>query len=305
MARDDVARTWQGLETWARSNLPGILTELNGPAEPRVIARLEAALGFALPADFRTSVGVHDGEAGDGALLDSGAALLSIQEIEDFIERERKALRRYADLGAESLRGPAQSPFYLWHRVPIIDFNQDVTWLLDLDPALGGEVGQVLRRDVEAGDLEVVAPSFSQFLADYLHRLETGGARFSADDLDRLRQVPPDRSGLNARLQRFSQALRDQSGLDLGRQPDGSDVHVVGSLALPTPGMAPDEYPFMMGTGRVILRGNLGFSPQDIMVGNVRGDLHLYRVRGVVRRRLSRHGREEITLELKSFETFN
>jgi cell wall assembly regulator SMI1 len=305
MARDDVARTWLGLETWARTNLPGILAELNGPAEPRVVARLEATLGFALPADFRTSVGVHDGETGDGALLDSGGALLSIRAIGECAEWERTALRKYADLEAELLRGPAKGSLYAWHRVPIVDFNQDLTWFLDLDPAPGGAVGQVLRRDVEDGALEVVAPSFAQFFADYLHRLETGHARFPAHDLDNLRQAPPDRSALNARLQRFSQALRDQRGLDLGCQPDGSEVHVVGSLAPPTPGMAPDEYPFMMGTIRVILRCKLGLSPQDIMAGNMRGDLYLYRVRGLVRRRPSRHGRDEITLELKSFETFD
>ena len=309
MAHDDVARTWQALETWARSNLPGILADLNGPAEPKAIAHLEAALGFALPADFRASAGVHDGETGGGALFDNNGSLLRMQEIEDYLEEEREALRSLgdlaADLAADSLRGPVKSAFYLPRRVPILDCNRDETWLLDLDPAPGGEVGQVLYRDVEGGVLEVVAPSFAQFLADYLHRLETGGARFPAEVLERVRQAPPDRSARKARLQRFSQALKDQRGLNLRREPEGSEVSVVGSLVPITPDIAPDEFPFMTSTDRVLLRGNLGFSWQDMKAGKVGGDdLLLYRVRGILGRRRGRHGFEEVTLELKSFETF-
>jgi cell wall assembly regulator SMI1 len=302
MADTDVARTWLGLETWARSNLPGMLSELNGPAQPQAIAHLEATLGFALPVDFRTSLGVHDGETGDGAFLDNPGQLLNVRAIEDDLELERRALRRYADLVADKLSGPARRALYAQRRVPIIDFNRDEIWLLDLDPAPGGQVGQVLMRDAENGKLEVVAPSFAQFLSDYLQRLETGRARFSKEQLDRLNQTPSDRSALNARLQRFSEALRTQRGLDLRRLPDGSEVEIVGSLAPRTPEVRPDEYPLMTGTSRIILTNTRGVSRQDFATGD---EPHLYRVRGVVRRRPSRHGREEITLELKWFEPFD
>jgi len=302
MAHDDVARTWLGLETWARSNLPGILAELNGPAKPQAIARLEAKLGFALPVDFRTSLGLHDGETGDGALLDSGGQLLNVRAIEDDLQLERQALRGYAELMADKLSGPARRRLYAPRRVPIIDFNRDEIWLLDLDPAPGGQVGQVLMRDVEDGRLEVVAPSFAQFLSEYLHRLETGRARFTKDQVDQLKQTPSDRSAFNARLQRFSEALRAQRALDLRRQPDGSEVEIVGSLAPRTPDVRPDEYPLMTGSGRVILTDERGISRQDFAASD---EPHLYRVRGVVRRRPSRHGWEEITLELKWFEPFD
>ena len=179
MAHDDVARTWLGIETWARQNLPGILVGLNEPAKPQAIAGLEAALGFPLPIDFRTSLGVHDGENGDGALLDTPGQLLNVRAIEDDLELERRALRGYAELMADRVSGPARRSLYAPRRVPIIDFNRDQIWLLDLDPAPGGQVGQVLMRDVEDGRLEVVAPSFAHFLADYLQRLETGRARFA------------------------------------------------------------------------------------------------------------------------------
>jgi cell wall assembly regulator SMI1 len=302
MAHDDVARTWLGVETWARSNLPGMLAELNGPAEPQAITRLEATLGFELPVDFRTSLGVHDGETGDGALLDSGGQLLNVRAIGDDLELERCALRDYPELAADKLSGPARRSLYGPRRVPIIDFNRDQIWLLDLDPAPGGQVGQVLIRDVEDGRLEVVAPSFAQFLSDYLHRLETGRARFTKDQIDQLKQTPSDRSAFNARLQRFSEALRAQRALDLRRLPDGSEVEVAGSLAPRTPDVRPGEHALMMGTSRVILTDKHGISRRGFAAG---GEPHLYRVRGVVRRRPSRHGREEITLELEWFEPFD
>jgi cell wall assembly regulator SMI1 len=302
MPHDDVARTWLGLEAWARSNLPGMLAELNGPAVPQAIARLETTLGFALPVDFRTSLGVHDGETGDGALLDSGGQLLNVLAIGDDLELERRALRDYPELTADKLSGPARRSLYGPRRVPIIDFNRDQLWLLDLDPAPGGQVGQVLMRDVEDGRLEVVAPSFAQFLSDYLHRLETGRARFAKDQIDQLKQTPSDRSALNARLQRFSEALKAQRALDLRRLPDGSDVEIIGSLAARTPDIRPDEHALMTGASRIILTDKDGISRQGFAAGV---EPHLYRVRGVLRKRLSRHGREEITLELEGFEPFD
>jgi cell wall assembly regulator SMI1 len=301
MADDDVARTWLRLETWARSNLPGTLAELNGPADPQAIARLEGTLGFALPIDFRTSLGVHDGETGDGALLDSGGQLLNVRAIEDDLELERRALRDNPELAADKLSGPARRSLYASRRVPIIDLNRDPMWLLDLDPAPGGQMGQVLMRDVEDGRLEVVAPSFAQFLSDYLHRLETGRARFAKEQLDRLKQTPSDRSAFNARLQRFSEALKAQRAFDIRRLPDGSDVEIVGSLAARTPDIRPGEHALMTGTSRLILIDKDGVSRKGFGTG---AEPHLYRVRGVVRRRLSRHGREEITLELEGFEPF-
>lgn len=302
MAHDGVARTWLGLETWAQSNLPGMLAELNGPAEPKAIARLEATLGFALPVDFRQSLGVHDGENGDGALLDSGGQLLNIRAIEDDFELERRALRQYPELAADKVSGPARRSLYAPRRVPIIDFNRAPIWLLDLDPAPGGQVGQVLMRDVEDGTLEVVAPSFAQFLSDYLHRLDTGRAKFAKEQMDRLKQTPSDRGALKARLQRFSEALKAQRALDLRQLPDGHDVEIVGSLAARTPDIRPGEHALMTGTSRLILIDKDVVSRQRFGAG---AEPHLYRVRGVVRRRISRHGREEITLELKWFEPFD
>ena len=49
-------------------------------------------------------------------------------------------------------------------------------------------------------------------------------------------------------------------------------MEVIGSLDLPTPGMGPAEYPFSTGTNRVILRGKLGLTPQDIMTCNRNGE---------------------------------
>jgi hypothetical protein len=58
----------------------------------------------------------------------------------------------------------------------------------------------------------------------------------------------------------------------------------------------------MTGTSRLILIDKDGVSRKGFGTG---AEPLLYRVRGVVRRRLSRHGREEIALELEGFEPFD
>jgi hypothetical protein len=58
----------------------------------------------------------------------------------------------------------------------------------------------------------------------------------------------------------------------------------------------------MTGASRVILTDKHRVSRQGFAAGD---EPHLYRVHGVVRRRPSRHGWEEITLDLKWFEPFD
>ena len=53
---------------------------------------------------------------------------------------------------------------------PLATSNGDVSWLIDLDPAEGGAVGQIVEEDLEFSRLHVVAASldalFTQLLAD-------------------------------------------------------------------------------------------------------------------------------------------
>ncbi|RAK35704.1 cell wall assembly regulator SMI1 [Actinoplanes lutulentus] len=180
-----IADAWARIEAVLAEVLPEAAGKLAGPADPAAIDAAETALGLTLPSDFRASLLIHDGtEWGmpQPVPLDS---LYSASGIVDGTRMWRAnagddqqfdnpgAWAYLIDNAFLSVTGPVLPRMDAGgRRVVVGDMNGDIWWFLDLAPAPGGTVGQVVRVDIESGCWDVIAPSWEQLLIRYAEDLE-------------------------------------------------------------------------------------------------------------------------------------
>jgi cell wall assembly regulator SMI1 len=183
----DVASAWARVEAALRRVLPDSLPLLAGPAEVREIDAIEAALGVTLPPDFRSSLLIHNGSNFGGP---SPVPLDYLFHTGDIVELTKawdsgqdpdlddpRAMAYSIDTGDIHVNGPVRPTSSLAARVVVGTMNGDVNWFLDLEPPEGGTPGQVVRLDIECGEWDVLAPSWTQLLVRYAEDLE----RYAAD----------------------------------------------------------------------------------------------------------------------------
>lgn len=187
-----IAESWEKIIEWGNRNAPEMLTDLNPGASEEQIAALEVELGQSIPADFRESLLIHNGES-DGwpckVFADYGAYLGTEGILENWKQRKQIAaeIENYMDEmpdpeqqirdGIITVEGPVQPKLFLKDWIPIMDSNGDVFWALDMNPAEGGSPGQVIAVDLEGCSWMVVADSFGSFIRDYAQALEDGAYR--------------------------------------------------------------------------------------------------------------------------------
>jgi cell wall assembly regulator SMI1 len=163
---------WRRIESWLAAHAPPLRACLAPGASSGAIERAEGNLQVRLPDDVRDSYSIHDG-SGFGGLLPF--PLLSLSRVVQEWSNWRELLLKGTFGDAEST--PQGSIKTDWWNVRWIPFTHDGGGnhqCIDLDPAPGGEVGQVINFDHEVGATEVLAPSFRVYLAAFADDLEAG-----------------------------------------------------------------------------------------------------------------------------------
>lgn len=178
-----VADAWAQVEAGLNRVLPASLRGLAAPAGDQEIDAMEAALGVVLPPDFRASLGIHNGTIWGRP---SPVPLECLYDTGGIIEWTRD-WRRIAvsedEFAHEFVNGPVRPRIGSAGHVLVGTMNGDVYWFLDLDPAPGGTPGQVVRVDIECGQWDVLAPSWTRLLIRYAEDLQRYAA---APDSSRL-----------------------------------------------------------------------------------------------------------------------
>jgi len=164
-------------------------------ASEREIEEAEVALGVTIPEDFKASCRIHDG----GYMIDL-VTEMTIFSLKDIVA----AWQMFQELNEVGTWSDAGIPYYFvedgkgWQTGPIqpvwwhqrwIPFGRDRAGnhcCLDLTPAPGGSVGQVIDRDHEAGPSRVLAASFLEVLTTFASDLEAGAYRDTDTGLERL-----------------------------------------------------------------------------------------------------------------------
>jgi len=176
---DGVRASWEDIAAWCRAHAPRTGKTVRPGATEGQVRRLEALLSCLLPADYRASLRAHNGDADLSAWHYLSA---------DGVWRVASALREQTEAGAftgrtviGAGRGVIQ-PLW-WHRgwAPVAKDQGGRLLCLDLDPGLGGIVGQLIAWDPDTGPVATGHRSFAAWLREYRADLLAGRYHVDAD----------------------------------------------------------------------------------------------------------------------------
>lgn len=162
---------WERLEAWLKSHGPALLVDLNPPASDGDIRELEQALGVQLPADFVACLQVHDGQRGGAEGLFAGQEFLSCRRILSEWAIWKDLLDSGDFDGAQAEPGAGVQPVW-WHPrwIPFTYNGAGDHLCLDLEPADGGQPGQVITLWHDDGARQKKADSFAQWFAAFVEQ---------------------------------------------------------------------------------------------------------------------------------------
>lgn len=177
-----IEELWQRIEDWMHQYAPQRWHQLAPGASEEAIKRLESILNITLPQNVRASYLRHDG--GYEVQLVSPMEILPVtsiaeqwQILKELPDDEEWAAHPPYYFTEEVLRsgwqpGPIQPVWWHPRWVPFAMDNAGNLSCLDMAPAPGGEVGQVIDRDHECGPSRVLFPSFHHLLSAFADHLE-------------------------------------------------------------------------------------------------------------------------------------
>lgn len=176
---------WLRIEDWLRDNAPTGLDVLASGASDTKISELEEYLSIQLPEDVKASYRLHNGQIAYEYGLFNGCEFLSLERIKNEWQIWKELLDSGTfqsadgqDQGCEPDLGVAN----VWWSAKWIPLTYDGSGnhdCLDLAPAEGGKVGQIISMWHDDAARKIIAPSFRDWLQSYAEGLESGKFVFS------------------------------------------------------------------------------------------------------------------------------
>ena len=174
--------TWKRIEDWLRTNAPAILVTLQPGATDSQIQELEEYLSVKFPIDVKESYLIHNGQNGYDFGLVDGQEFLSLERIKDEWEVWKGLLDGGDFEGSGSEPDTGIKPDW-WNEkwIPLTYDGWGNHYCLDLDPAEGGSVGQIITMWHDDVPRELLAGSFREWLKRFADKLEAGEYLFSEE----------------------------------------------------------------------------------------------------------------------------
>lgn len=147
--------------------------------------KLEKTFRLHLPKDVRQSYLVHNGCDLWSFPWGNMLAVESIWEKWVMYFGGNEDLRKNYGMECYTLStiGPMKKEVWNLHWIPLFDSGGPETILcVDLDPAVGGRVGQMICVGLESMEGRVVAGSFTELFANYVNDLEAGRYKWDDDE---------------------------------------------------------------------------------------------------------------------------
>ena len=179
---DTIDELWERIETWMQRQAPQLLHQLAPGVTEEAIKRLEDRLNTQLSEEVRACYRRHDG--GYKIVVEGSRRMLTLADILDTwqmlmecLEDEEWAATPPYYFSEEAFRlgvhpGPVQQVWWHPRWIPLATANAGNLTCLDLVPAPGGVVGQMLDWDHECGPSCMDFPSFHHLLSDFVDQLE-------------------------------------------------------------------------------------------------------------------------------------
>jgi cell wall assembly regulator SMI1 len=168
---------WQRILTWVEANAPDLLDFLEAPAARAELTETETRLSMRLPTALRNFYGLQNGTTAFGvfpALEEEQSAFgpLPLDEIE-FLELDEDDGGN-ADEGFDVDAG-VRAEFWNRDWIPFAAAADRGDYLmLDMAPAPGGRIGQVIEWRHDTNERRLVAPSLEALLKQTAEGLEAG-----------------------------------------------------------------------------------------------------------------------------------
>ncbi len=176
-----VSDSWASIDLWLTENAPDLLDTFGQGADAEAIMAAETALGIQFPADFKKSVEIRDGQQSD--------ILIGFVEASEFLSLERildewRVWKDLYDSGefkdcASEPTGPIKTDWWNPKWIPFTYDGSGNHLCLDLDPASGGAVGQIITMWHDDAERKVIAPNFQTWLHQVANSLQSGDLVFS------------------------------------------------------------------------------------------------------------------------------
>jgi cell wall assembly regulator SMI1 len=175
---------WDRIHVWLAANAPVVLATLRPGASEDEIRAAEREMGVALPEDVKACYRIHDGQEGrvpPGFLY--GWGLLPLARVRKW---QRTLVRLVEGGDFDGLKGapmgPVRDDWYHPAWIPITSNTLGDAFCLDLAPAPGGDVGQVIIWYHDYTNRGVTERSFALWLAHFADELESGRWSYSEDE---------------------------------------------------------------------------------------------------------------------------
>lgn len=181
-----VEEAWSRIIDWYRSNQPDAVANLRAGATTDAISAAESTMGVRFPEDLKALYGLADGSETDyPGQFDDGHWFMPLAQatqhyetmIEFVDEQPVDAFdfwRSQIEDNIISVRGSVKPNVFARQWIPLTTSEGSVHRYIDLDPAPGGKVGQVIEVYPEACSHQVLADSLGDYLAQFADKLESG-----------------------------------------------------------------------------------------------------------------------------------
>jgi cell wall assembly regulator SMI1/predicted DNA-binding WGR domain protein len=168
-----VGASWKRIDAWLTKSAPSLMAKMGKGATLESIAKAETVLGVEFPDAVRASYAVHDGSGGV-SLFPSGDYLSLDEMLHQYkIWKELVGEGTWDDEESEP-EGPIQKVHYHLKWIPLTHNGGGDHTLIDLAPAEGGKVGQLIDFSHEMGPEGIAAAGLSEYLSYLADGLEAG-----------------------------------------------------------------------------------------------------------------------------------
>jgi cell wall assembly regulator SMI1 len=181
MSAAAIKATWARIEAWLAAKAPAVLAALNDEATDAQIAEAERTLGVTFPDDLLASYRRHNGQGREIGFL-AGVALVDLETIISDWTMWKNLLDKGVFDGSLSTptgpirpeTGPIRPDWWNPRWIPLTRNQSGDHYCLDLDPAPGGTVGQIITMWHDDPEREVVAPSYGAWFVAFADELDAG-----------------------------------------------------------------------------------------------------------------------------------
>ena len=175
-------KQFERFKAWLAENYKDGLDDLCDPASDAEIKQLEDCLGFPLPADLVSLLKIHNGQKLETGGLFEGQEFLSSHRIIDewTVWKELLDGDELEDTTSEPEDG-IKDDWWNPKWIPFTYNGYGDHYCIDMDPAVGGDEGQIITLWHDGPEREKLAKSLGEWFATYVSELASGEYIYSED----------------------------------------------------------------------------------------------------------------------------